>query len=139
MADTATAPDMAGITVHRTNRDTWHVINRITGDHWEAANQAEVLQSVQTYRDNAAERERLRLEAEERARNPQVGEFGTTIPGDPAAFEFTPVSAAGKANVPTVAEDSSDASDYAAFKEWQAQQAALNATDDDPAPVARDN
>jgi hypothetical protein len=104
VTDVATAPaanPMAGFTVHRTSRDTWHVVNRINGDHFEANNAAEVTNAVELYKANAIKREQARLAAEEAARNPQLAEFGTTIPGESLAFDsFVPVSAAGKANAP---------------------------------------
>jgi hypothetical protein len=108
MTNVAEAPPaannpMAGFTVHRTSRDTWHVINRINGDHWESPNQAQVLASVDEYKANAVAREEARKAAEEAAKNPSLGEFGSTIPGEPNYFEtFVPVGEAGKPNAPTV-------------------------------------
>jgi hypothetical protein len=88
MADDA----MTGIDVHRTGRG-WHVINTANGDHWEAANQSEVLQSVDTYRKNLAKAAADAKAQDERNANPQLAEFGTSVPGEPQAFEqFVPVS-----------------------------------------------
>lgn len=104
MSNTATAAPAptAGFSVIRTARDTWHVINRFTGHHWESNNQQEVLASIQEYKDNAKKREEAAKAAEEAAKNPQVGEFGTSIPGETTAFDnFTPVSDSGKAAMPT--------------------------------------
>lgn len=106
MSDTATkapANPTAGFRVTRTARDTWHVIHVLTGDHWESPHQAGVLQAVEEYKANAKAREEARLAAEEAARNPSLGEFGTSVPGEPTAFEsFVPVSDSGKANLPTI-------------------------------------
>ena len=109
MTDTATKPapaPTAGFKVIRTARDTWHVINQFNGDHWESNNQAEVLAAIQEYKDNAAAREAARKAAEEAAKNPQVGEFGTSIPGESTAFDnFIPVADSGKPNLPAVKAD----------------------------------
>lgn len=107
MTATATAPaPTAGFKVVRTARDTWHVINQFNGDHWESMNQNEVLAAIDEYKANAKAREEARLAAEEAAKNPQVGEFGTSIPGESTAFDnFTPVADSGKANLPTVKAD----------------------------------
>lgn len=105
MAETKEAPanPTAGFRVTRTARDTWHVIHLLTGDHWESPHQGAVLSSVDEYKANAKAREEARLAAEEAARNPSLGEFGTSIPGEPTAFEsFVPVSDSGKANTPAV-------------------------------------
>lgn len=96
----APAVSTVGWKVTRTSRDNWHVINQHNGHHFEADSQADVLHSIDLYNVNAAEREKARLAAEEAAKNPQAGEFGTTIPGE--AFEFVPVNASGRANAPTV-------------------------------------
>jgi hypothetical protein len=111
MPDTAVAANpMAGFTVHRTARDTWHVVNRINGDHFEANNAAEVQQAVESYKAAAIEREAARKAAEEAARNPQLAEFGTTVPGESLAFDtFVPVTSAGKANAPAFGDESTGA------------------------------
>lgn len=106
MPEVATANPMQGFTVHRTARDTWHVVNRINGDHFEANNAAEVQNAVEQYKANAIAREQARLAAEEAARNPQLAEFSTAIPGESLAFEsFVPVAQAGKANLSIFKDD----------------------------------
>lgn len=104
MSDTATKEvnnPTAGFKVVRTARDTWHVINVLNGDHWESPTQAHVLGSVQEYKDNANAREEARKAAEEAAKNPSLGEFGSSIPGEANYFEsYVPVGEAGKANAP---------------------------------------
>ena len=112
----------------RTNRNTWHVKNEDTLEHFECANQAEVEEAIKLYNETAAQREADRLAAEEAARNPQVGEFGTTVPGEPAMFEHT-VGNAGKAIAPAAADEAAGAERTFTTEELQAILAVREAAD----------
>lgn len=119
-----------GFTATRTRRNTWHVLNTDTLEHFEAATQAEVEEGIKLYAENADKREAERKAAEEAAKNPTLAEFGSGNPID-AIFEHN-VGSAGKANEPVVADSASpsglsdeEAADFAA---WQAKKAAAAGT-----------
>lgn len=80
------------IDVVRTTRNTWHVIDRNSGTHWEAADQAEVESSIAAYKQ-ALEDQKAAEEAAANAPN-EVSEYGDTVPGEAAVPTAAPTAEA---------------------------------------------